>query len=43
MPFLYYKNVSWVMEFQNCGYKISLISSKQLMGFEAIAVFLKLT
>ena len=36
-------NGSWVMEFPTCGYKISLILSKQLLVFKEIAVFYELT
>ena len=35
-------NVSWVMEFLTCGYKIRLILSKRLMDFKKIAVFCEL-
>ena len=36
-------NVSWVMEFLTCGYKMFLILSKILMVFKEIAVFRELT
>ena len=38
-----YSYVSWVMEILTCGYKISLILSKKLMGFMEIALYCELT
>ena len=38
-----YINVSWIMVFLACWYKISLILSKKLMGFKEITVLCELT
>ena len=35
-------NVSWVMEFSTCGFKISWILSKIIMPFKEISVFCEL-